>query len=200
MTKPQFAKPKIFGLTGGIGSGKSMVAKLFAKSGIPCVDADSIARALREPNGAAAPAILARFGTLDRMALRKALSDDPNAKQDLEAILHPLIAEKSAEAFIEQQTNTPHAPIILYEASLLIEAGRLSDVQGLIIVTSPLPDRVKRIMERDRVTEDQANAMINAQNTDEFRLKHPHYRIKNDGNLLHLEQEVTKVLDQIISS
>lgn len=198
--KLQNAAPQFFGLTGGIGVGKTSVAKIFAKQGIPTVDADTVARLLREPGQAGHAALLARFGTVDRLALRALLSQDPSAKKDLEAILHPLIDLESKKQLKHLAESNPHAPFILYEASLLIEAGRKADFNSMIVVTAPLEDRIARIMARDACSRELAVRLIEAQSSDEFRLKHAHYVISNQGSTQDLELEVRKVLDQIISA
>ena len=191
---------KVFGLTGGIGSGKSTVAQFFEQLGAPSVDADQIARRLREPGQKAHDLILKRFGTTDRFQLRAILSTDPQAKSDLESILHPLIKTESDLELQKQAQAHPSAPFLVYEASLLIEAGRANDFDGMIVVTSPETDRIRRIMERDRVTLEAAKAMIQAQLTDQERLKYAHFVIKNEGSLQDLRAQVQKTLDQIISA
>jgi dephospho-CoA kinase len=192
---------KRIGLTGGIGVGKSVVAQLFRDlGGVPVLDADQVARELRAPGGEAAEPVRRRFGTLDRTELRKLISSDPRSKQDLESILHPLIRKRSAEAMKALEAAHPGAPFLIYEASLLIESGRLADFDGLIVVTSPLPDRLSRIMARDGVSKEAALSMIDAQNADSYRLKHAHFLIENLGTLEDLKPQVLKVLDQIKSA
>jgi dephospho-CoA kinase len=94
----------------------------------------------------------------------------------------------------------PGAPFLIYEASLLIESGRLPDFDGLIVVTSPLPDRLSRIMARDGTSQEAALAMIEAQNSDRFRLKHADFLIENLGSVEDLKPQVLKVLEQIKSA
>jgi dephospho-CoA kinase len=191
---------KKIGLTGGVGTGKSTVAKLFAEQGALILDADQIARELRQPGGLAHSAILKRFQTDDRMKLRQILSTDPSAKQDLEAILHPLIRIESDRRINAAIAANPAAPVLVYEATLLIEAGRDKDFDEIVVVTSPLQNRIKRITLRDQIDEKAARLLIEAQNDDSFRLPHAHYEIKNHGQLSELKQQVIKVLDQIISA
>jgi dephospho-CoA kinase len=191
---------KVIGLTGGIGVGKSTVAKLFLNLGIPTLDADQVARKLREPGEAGHTAILTRFGTTDRKTLRALIASDPIAKADLESILHPLIRQKSDESLKELKIQYPNAPFILYEATLLIEAGRAQDFDGILLVTAPLPDRISRIMARDLIEKDAALALIDAQSPDSFRLNHAQYHIQNLGSLDDLQVQVRKVLDQINSA
>jgi dephospho-CoA kinase len=93
--------------------------------------------------------------------------------------------------------NHPKAPFLLYEASLLIEAGRMADFAGIIVVTAPHPIRVDRVMTRDSLGADAVNRMVQAQLSDEDRAKHATHTIENRGSLDDLRAQVRKVLDQI---
>lgn len=180
---------KKIAITGGIGSGKSTAVKYFQELGIPYVDADEVARDLRKPGQPAHTAILSRFGTDDRMELRKILSHDIEAKAELEAILHPLIKAGSEELFARIESHSK-APFLLYEAALIIEAGRTQDFDGLIVVTSPTDHRIARIMDRDHLPKDSALAMIHAQMSDAERVKHATHILDNSGDLLQLKTKV----------
>ncbi len=191
---------KVWGLTGGIGTGKSTVARLFQEiGGVPALDADQVARELREPGQAAHRALLERFGTADRKELRALLTRDPAAKADLEALLHPLIRKASQEKLENLQRAHPTAPFLLYEATLLIESGRAPDFEGILVVTAPLPDRLARISARDGVSQTDALALIEAQSTDSFRLQAADHHIQNLGSIEDLKIQVRKILDQIKS-
>ena len=192
---------KRIGLTGGIGTGKSTVASLFHElGGIPIIDADRIARELRAPGGAAEDLLLKRFKTTDPAALRDLLTKDPDAKKDLEGILHPLIQKKSEEAFNVAEKAHPSVPFLLYEASLLIESGRAKDFEKVIVVTAPLSDRLNRIMSRDQVSRDSALRMVDAQNPDSYRVKHADVIVENCGSIEDLRSQVLKVLEQMKTS
>jgi dephospho-CoA kinase len=191
---------KRFGLTGGMGSGKTSAGKLFAKSGAIVLDADEIARHVRRPGSPGHAAILSRFKTADRLELRRILSTSPEAKRDLEGILHPLIKDESDLQIKEAILQNPHAPCLIYEATLLIEAGRADDFEAVIVVTAPLEDRVKRVAARDQISEKDALLIIEAQSTDAYRIARAQFVIPNLGTLDALEAEVRKVLDQIISA
>jgi dephospho-CoA kinase len=191
---------KRIGLTGGMGSGKTTVAKHFAKLGALVLDADEIARSVRKPGGTGHQAILARFQTDDRMELRRILASSPEAKRDLEGILHPLIKTESDLQIKNAIAGAPHAVCLIYEATLLIEAGRADDFEAVIVVTAPLEDRVKRVASRDQISEKDALMVIEAQSTDAYRLARAQYVIQNNGSAASLEEEVRKVLDQIISA
>ncbi len=186
---------KIYGLTGGIGSGKTTVAKFLAELGVPVVDADEIARELREPGGAAADAILNVFGTLDRFQLRRLLSEDPENKRKLEAILHPLIREESSQRL--QVFKSQGHELAIYEAALLIETGRYQDFDGIILVTSPIDDRIVRLAKRNNWNESQARQAIQLQMTDEEKYPFSQWIIRNDGTVDALSKKTSQVLDEL---
>ena len=191
---------KVWGLTGGVGTGKSTVARLFLEiGGVPTLDADQVARELREPGQPAHQALLDRFGTADRKELRALLTQDPAAKTALEALLHPLIRAASREKLEELHRSHPSAPFLLYEATLLIESGRAPDFEGIIVVTAPIPDRLARISARDGVSPADALALIEAQSPDSYRLQVANHHIQNQGSVEDLKEQVRKILDQIKS-
>ena len=191
---------KRIGLTGGMGSGKTTIAKLFGTYGALILDADEIARAVRKPGSTGHQAIINRFQTDDRMELRRILAASPEAKRDLEAILHPLIKSESDRLIKEAILAKPHATCLIYEATLLIEAGRANDFDAVIVVTAPLEDRVKRVAARDQIPEKDALTLIESQSTDAYRIARAQYVIQNSGSTQALVDEVRKVLDQIIST
>ena len=182
---------KRIAITGGIGSGKSTVVKIFNQLGIPSIDADQVARDVRNLPSVHAE-IQKRFGTTDRMELRKILSSDPQAKTDLEKILHPLIKSMS-DSKLKKIEESSTAPFSLYEAALLIEAKRTKEFDALIVVTAPDELKIKRIQERDQITAEAAQAIIRAQMSDQDRAKHATHTIKNSGDLEQLQTEVQKL-------
>lgn len=186
----------VVGLTGGIASGKSLVAKILReKCNIPVLDADQIARDLSDKEGKAAPAILKAFGTLDRARLRKKIFSDPNARTELEAILHPLIREESFKEICD--LSRAGASVVFYEASLLVETGRYRDFDALLVVDSSLEERISRVLSRDGITRDQALAITRAQCTDEQRRLAATWVLENAGSPAELEHAVLELLPQI---
>jgi dephospho-CoA kinase len=182
-TKPKPSATKaspVWGLTGGIASGKSSVAKFFAEAGFTIIDADQISRELSAPGGAAFAAIVERLGTGDRAELRKIVFDDPKARKELEAILHPLIGQES-----RRRMAASKGPVI-YEATLLVEAGRKKDFAGLIVVEAPLVQRISRLRARDGIDESAAKKILAAQLTDAERRAHADHVIVNDDSLEEL--------------
>lgn len=199
---------KRIGLTGGMGAGKSSVAALFKDFGVPTLDADQVARELRAPNGAAAPLMLKRFGTLDPSFLRLKISTDPTAKNDLEAILHPLIKTESDQRLEQLEKLHPTAPFLLYEAALLVEANRAAEFAGIIVVCAPEALRIERIVKRDKSTPERAQQMLKAQLSDEERLQklkliNPPLAtivIENDQGDPELLEKVRKTLERFKSA
>lgn len=191
---------KIYGLTGGIASGKSTAAGYFRDLGIPVIDADEIARDLRAPGGAASEAILERFGTLDRVALRDRIASDPKAKKDLEGILHPLIAKESERRFaalaMAGAASSAVPVYAIYEAALLVEAGRAQEMAGVILVESRRENQLERLISRDGMTEERARQFLDATlkaNPIEAKRKAATHTITNDGTLEELRTAVEKL-------
>ncbi|MFT5533641.1 MAG: dephospho-CoA kinase [Burkholderiaceae bacterium] len=155
------------GLTGGIGSGKSTVADLFAERGATLIDADLIAHKLTEPGGAALPAIASAFGAqvlqpdgaMDRTKMRDQVFSNPVAKKKLEAILHPLIREEVARA-AAQATGLYK----LFVVPLLVESGHWRDrVSRILVVDCPEELQIARVIHRNGLPEQQVRAIMSAQ-------------------------------------
>jgi dephospho-CoA kinase len=155
------------GLTGGIGSGKSTVAHLFAGLDVPVIDTDAIAHQLTAPGGAALEAIHAVFGdavmqaddTLDRTALRRRIFADATARRQLEAILHPRIRQQ-----VEQTLAALAAPYVVIVIPLLVETGGYADVlDRVLVVDCPEEVQIARVMARSGLARDEVNAILAAQ-------------------------------------
>ena len=183
------SKTAIWGLTGGIASGKSMVGYFFEQAGIPVLDADLISRELSGKKGKAYPAIIRRFGTNDRAKLRKLVFSDPIARKDLEAILHPLIRAETAS-----RTANLSKPLAIYEAALLVETGGYKELAGLIVVQAPLVLRRQRLMDRNGFTAELADSILAAQLSDLERRKVANVIIENAGSLEDLRQQTLSVI------
>jgi dephospho-CoA kinase len=188
-------RSSVWGLTGGIASGKSTVAKLFAAEGFQIFDADELARELSR--GAAQGAILSRFGTADRKALRDLVFQDPKARSDLESILHPLIREATEQKILELSRHCSSP--ILYEATLLVETGRYRDFEGLITVSAPVKERRTRLIARDPSVSGVADQIIAAQLTDADREAVADFVIRNDGAFSSLKAQAQKIAKQLIA-
>jgi dephospho-CoA kinase len=192
---------EVWGLTGGIASGKSTAARFFEAAGVPVIDADRVAASLSEPGGRAYDAIVAEFGTADRAELRKKVFNQPEQKKKLESILHPLIREESEAAFarrIEEETKKHGKPPkrILYEAALLVETGRYKELQGLVVVEAAEADRIERLIKRDGIDATLAQKMIAAQATDEERRAAATAVLFNRGSEAALKAAVESIIEQ----
>jgi dephospho-CoA kinase len=185
---------RVIGLTGGIAAGKSLVAKIFeTQENIPVLDADQMVRKLSAPGGTAEPLIRARFGTSDRTKLRALIFQDPEARKDLEGILHPLLKG----ALQEELKRLGNPPLVLYEAALLVETGRYRELQGLIVVTAPDALRIERLMKRDAISQIDAQKILDAQTSDENRLKAADFHLKNHGDESDLREQIRQIAQKL---
>ena len=190
---------RLVGLTGGIGTGKSTVAGMFAARGVPVIDADVLARDVVAPGQPAAadiaaawPGVVAADGRIDRKRLGAVVFGDAAARARLEAITHPRI-----QALSRQRAAALAAAghgFALYEASLLVESGRWRELDGLIVVTASPATQVARVVRRDGVSEDEARARLRAQLPQEEKLRVATHVIDNDGDLPATEAQVDRVL------
>lgn len=156
------------GLTGGIASGKSTVSAAFRALGAQIVDADEVARAVVAPGSPGLAALVRAFGPeilcegqLDRARLGQRVFGDPQARQTLEAITHPLIAAESTARLEAAQASG--APLVIYDAALLVESGRAEAFRPLVVVTLPPELQRARLMARDGLSAAQAQARLDAQ-------------------------------------
>lgn len=180
-------------LTGGIASGKSTVALLFAALGVPLIDTDVIARQVVEPGQPALAAIVDAFGAgmleadgrLDRRRMREQIFADPVARQRLEAILHPAIRRE-----MERQSRQADGPYQVLVIPLLTEGGRRDHVDRVLLVDVPEELQVQRLMMRDSVTHEQARAALNAQATRAARLAMADDVVRNTGRVEELREQV----------
>jgi dephospho-CoA kinase len=185
------------GLTGGIGSGKSVVARLFAERGVDIVDTDAIARGLTVAHGAAMPALLAAFGeefsdahgALDRARMRALVFSQPDAKRRLEGILHPMIR---AAVLAESLLGT--GPYVLFDVPLLVESGTWKDrVDRVLVVDCPEAVQVARVIARSALPAGQVQAIMAAQATRQARLAAADDVIDNGGELAALLPQVDRL-------
>lgn len=160
---------RLIGLTGGIATGKSTVARLLAGHGAAVVDADVLAREVVEPGAPALEEIAATFGPqmltaaggLDRAALGAVVFADPAARRRLEAITHPRIGALMQER-IAAGLGSP-APLVVADIPLLFEGGRDGIVEGVLLVDTPEDVQLRRLMLRDGIDEAAARARVGAQ-------------------------------------
>lgn len=186
----------VVGLTGGIGSGKSAVADLFAAQGVPVVDTDALAHALTAPGGAAMPAIRAAFGAgvvgpagaLDRGAMRAIAFADPSARKRLEAILHPMIRAEGERLIADCLRTSPYAILMV---PLLVESGDYRRrVDRVAVVDCAEETQVARVMSRNGLARAEVERILAAQASRAERLAAADDIIDNDGALADLAPRV----------
>jgi dephospho-CoA kinase len=181
------------GLTGGIASGKSTVASLFAKRGAAVLDTDQIAREVVEPGKPALGAlvnalgggILDADGRLDRAVLRRRLFGDREERREIEAILHPAILDE-----LERQSRAAPGPYQVFVIPLLVENRLETLVDRILVVDCPEEQQVRRLMDRDGETRESALGMLAAQASREQRLAAAHDVIDNSGDTADLPARV----------
>lgn len=188
------------GLTGGIGSGKTTVADMFAERGAALIDTDLIAHQLTAPGGRAIPDIHAQFGAafltaegaLDRGRMRQHVFSDPRAKSRLESILHPLIrieTERAADAASAKQ-----AAYLIFVVPLLVESAGWKQRVSRVLVVDCLEDtQVRRVISRNGLPETQVRAIMAAQATRQQRLAAADDVIDNDGDSSALVPQVDRL-------
>jgi dephospho-CoA kinase len=188
----------VVGLTGGIASGKSTVARAFAARGVPVVDADQLAREVVAPGTEGLAEIVATFGSdvlladgeLDRKALGARVFHDAGLRQKLNAITHPRIARLSAQRLASIDVTAPYA---IYEAALIVENGLHRAMQALIVVALAPEVQRARMITRDGLSEDEAVRRIEAQAPLAKKLEVADYVIDNSGELAELSRRVDEV-------
>ncbi|MDP3512708.1 MAG: dephospho-CoA kinase [Sulfuritalea sp.] len=189
----------VVGLTGGIGSGKSAVADLFAARGILVVDTDAVAHALTAPGGAAMPALRAEFGAavaaaddaLDRAAMRARVFADPAARKRLEAILHPMIRGESERLLAADAARAPYAILMV---PLLIEAGSYRErVDRIAVVDCAEATQIARVISRNGLAREEVERILAAQATRAERLAAADDVIDNDGDLAALRPQIERL-------
>ena len=191
------------GLTGGIASGKSTVAERFSELGVPVIDADESSRAVVAPGQPGLQAVVARFGTgvltaqgeLDRRALRGLIFADSAKRQELEAILHPLI-----RADMEQRALHAVGPYLILAIPLLVEGGARARtrVDRVLVVDADEAQQLQRLVARDAVSPEQARAILAAQASRAGRLSAADDVLVNSGTVSELRQAVDRLHERYL--
>jgi len=171
------------GITGGIGSGKTFICRLFEALGIPVYNADEEAKRLMNTDIRIKEKLIAQFGEatykdglLDRAFLANMVFSDKNKLELLNGIVHPIVIQE-AKDWAERQTTR----YSLKEAALLFESGSYKELDYTILVTAPMDIRIQRVIERDGATEQQVQERMNKQLSDEEKLQLADFVIVNDG-------------------
>jgi len=194
---------KLVGLTGGIASGKSTVAKILKNRGAAIVNADELAREVVEPDRPAWQEIVALFGAgalqpdraLDRQKLRRIIFDDPAKRKQLEAIIHPQV-RALAETRIRAHAAAGYA-VVVYEVPLLFEGNLQEWLRPVILVACALETQRARLQSRDGLNAAEAQKHIDAQMSLDEKRRLADYVIENNGTLEDLERQVEAVLEKI---
>lgn len=185
------------GLTGGIGSGKSEVARLLAEHGAVVVDADALAREAVEPGTPGLAAVVAEFGTevlaedgtLDRARLGGIVFADPVRREALEAIVHPYVGRRSAELM----AAAPPDAVVVYDVPLLVEKSLQRHYDVVVVVDVDEETQVRRLLAAREMTEAEARARIAAQASRAERLAVADVVVDNEGDLDSLRARVAEV-------
>ena len=190
----------IIGLTGGIGSGKSTVAKIFAQLGIPVLDADATAKAIMNEDHSVKTKLIELFGEdaykenqLNRPYIAQIVFEDAFKLQQLNAIIHPITIQY-AKDWASKQT----APYVIKEAALFFESGSSEGVEKIIGVTAPKHIRIQRVMQRDQITREDVIKRMEHQLEDSLKMKLCDWVIQNDDmhllipQILAIHQEISK--------
>tara|TARA_R110002096_G_scaffold350395_2_gene543474 strand:+ start:45998 stop:46636 length:639 start_codon:yes stop_codon:yes gene_type:complete len=193
------AKVRIFGLTGGIASGKSTVGKLLRELGAPVVDADLLARDVVAPGSEALAEIAAAFGSemvlangeLDRKALGAKVFADASARETLGAITHPRIAKAGQDAMAALAETGE--PIAIYEAALIVEKNLQAGMHGLIVVALPEDAQLARLVARDSMDASEARARMASQSSLSDKLAVADFVIDNSGSRAETETQVRQL-------
>jgi dephospho-CoA kinase len=193
------------GLTGGIGSGKSVVSRLLSSYGAVLIDADVVAREVVAPGTPGLAALVTEFGagillpdgSLDREGLGRVVFGDDAKRAALNAIVHPLVGARMAE--LETAALESGAPAVVHDVPLLAENGMAPLYDEVLVVDCPVELQVARLVEQRGMAEQDARARIAVQATREQRLAVATRVVTNDGSLADLERQVKAVWDQVLA-
>jgi dephospho-CoA kinase len=193
------------GVTGGIGSGKSSVCKVFRLLGIPVFAADEEARLIMENDKGLAMRLnsltgrdLYLSGSLDRVLLASIIFNNRSLLEKVNSLVHPVVFERF-NYWVEKQSS----PYVIMEAAILLESGASSLVDRIAVVVAPVEERIERVIQRNDLTREQVLERVRNQMDDETRIKSSHYIIKNSENdmlipaVLRLHEEILEFINTL---
>jgi dephospho-CoA kinase len=192
----------LVGLTGGIGSGKSTVARLLENRGAVVFDADLLAREAVEPGTPGHAAVIERFGAdvlapggeLDREALASIVFADPSARRDLEEIVHPEVRRLFAEG---SEAYRDSDRVVVFSAPLLVETGMHTAFEILVVVSATVATQIERLMRQRGMSESSIRARIEAQAPLEDKAAVADFLVDNEGTLEELESQVDRLWNDL---
>lgn len=193
---------QVFGLTGGIATGKSTVSRMLRELGEVVLDADEVAREVVEPGQRALEEIAARFpgvvgtnGRLDRPRLAERVFSEPAERAALNAIVHPRIQERVIE--LTAALAKAGAPRVIYDAPLLIENGLHRGMDGVVLVVAPLSTQIQRLLARDGLDGEKARSRIAAQMPLDEKRRFATWIIDNGASLEETKRQVDRVIEEL---
>lgn len=190
------------GLTGGIATGKSYVANKIREARVPMVDADVLAREVVAPGTPGLAAVRKRFGpdsvrrdgTMDRVRIAQIVFKDKRARLDLEAIIHPAVQKAIDEFFATLPKRTPFA---VADIPLLYETGREKQFNAVVVVACPRDLQLQRVMERNKLSREDAERRLNAQLPIDKKVEKATYVIRTDGTFEETDRQVADLIKQL---
>lgn len=190
------------GLTGGIATGKSYVANKIKEAGVPMVDADVLSREVVAPGTPGLAAVRRRFGpdavrrdgTMDRVRIAQIVFKDKRARLDLEAIIHPAVQKAIDEFFATLPKRTPFA---VADIPLLFETGRDNQFNAVVVVACPRELQLQRLMERNKLSKDDAERRLNAQLPIDQKVKQATHVIRTEGTFEDTDKQVADLIKKL---
>ncbi len=196
---------KVIGITGGVGSGKSYISRLFALHGVPILDADKLAKKIMKSDPEIRTFLRTRIGDralteddINREFIAAHIFHHPEVRAELNAIVHPRVAQ-ATELWILENQNTA-APYLLREAAIMIESGSYRTLDALIVVSSTMALRTERLIKHRNYSPEKIQSIVEAQLSDEERNKYADYRIFNNEQqslILQVQEIHKKITEQV---
>ncbi len=194
-------QPRLVGLTGSIGMGKSETAKMFARLGIPVYDSDAAVHRLYEKGGAAVAEIEAAFpgtvadGAVDRAALTRAITARADGFKTLEQIVHPLVAREQQKFLAE--ARAADAPMVVLDVPLLFETGGHARMDAVVVVSAPAEVQRARVLSRPGMTAEKLDNILSRQMADEEKRKRAHFVVETDKGLEPAFEQVKAIVAEL---